>query len=60
MLAFCDALRRATPNHRRGDYGETMLWIAVAILDLAMFVLCAMSANADLSLAQTAIMLICP
>ena len=42
------------------DYSEISLWVGIAILDLAMFVLCAMSANLDLRAAQSAVMVIGP
>jgi len=52
------------PTAARIDQGrdcrEISLWVGIAVLDFAMLVLCAMSANLDLRAAQSAVMVIGP
>ena len=60
MTADAAKLLTATEVDCRPDYAELAVWAAIALLDIVMLVLGAMSANLDLGAAQTAMTFIDP
>jgi hypothetical protein len=60
MIADSAELRPAVRIDRRRNCREVSLWAGIAILDVVMLVLCAMSTNLDLRPAQPAVMFVGP
>ena len=60
MIADCAKLPTAARGDQRRYYTEISLWTGIAILDVVMLVLSAMSANLDLHAAQSTVMAVGP